>query len=162
MTSTNPMWPPQTPHVTPTDHRWPQQTPHHVNPTDLFNVAKELWPILGPYALLQVVKMDVSTFSLLFLPEAHFWADTRGPGAGHLHPQLLRGGARGPVLQQVWQLHKHVRWLLHDLCNTQVFWSKTIKLIHFLFRFLDLHLPRGSGKTYLYRNSYYVSNSTSH
>ena len=41
----------------------PQQP--HVTPTDLFNVVKELWPILGPYALLQVLKMDLSTLTLL-------------------------------------------------------------------------------------------------
>ena len=36
-----------------------------MTPTDLFNVVKELWPILGPYALLQVLKMDLSTLTLL-------------------------------------------------------------------------------------------------
>jgi len=95
---------------------------------DLFGVLRELWPLLGPYALLQ-----------------------RHTSESTVEDRELATTILRYYIGEVEDLGAHT--VQHFANFTQMFDDS-----FFLFathRFLDLHLPRSTGNTYLYKNSYY-------
>ena len=93
---------------------------------DLFIVMRELWDVLGPYALLQKHTSEVS------------------PEDIQLSKEILSHYC-GPLEQL-----DHTQWSNFTRMTTDsFFWFG----VH---RFIDLHLQHSTGKTFFYRNKYLV------
>ena len=94
--------------------------------TDLFGVAKELWNILGPYALLQKQLSEITEDDI------------------ELSTEILNFYC-GPFEDLSFKHYGNFTKILTD----SFFWFG-------LNRFLDLHLEQALGSTYFYRLKYYV------
>ena len=125
---------------------------------DLFDVLRELWPILGPYALLQVMDTISSVFTFL-CRSTHL---NRRLKTGSWQPQSfvttsVRSKTLGPTPSYISQTsHKCLMTPSSSLLHTGLLDISEALFTKYLDRFLDLHLPRSTGNTYLYKNSYYV------
>lgn len=94
---------------------------------DLFGVARELWGVLGPYALLQKHTSEITGEDV------------------QLSEEILSHYC-GPL-----ETLDHTKWdNFTRMATDSFFWFG----VH---RFLDLHLQQSSGKTFFYRNKYIVS-----
>jgi carboxylesterase type B len=95
---------------------------------DLFGVFRELWDALGPYALLQRHTSEQT-------------AADRSLAASILRYYIGEVGDLGPAT-------------IENFANFTNMFDDSFMLFA-THRFLDLHIPVGTGKTFLYRNSYY-------
>ena len=93
---------------------------------DLFGVAKELWNIVGPYALLQKHISEITEDDIEFSKEIlNFYC--------------------GPLENLNFSQFENFTKMASD----SFFWFGTN-------RFIDLHLGKSTGKTFFYRFKYYV------
>ena len=124
---------------------------------DLFDVLRELWPLLGPYALLQVMDTTSNVFTFLYR-STHL---NRRLKTGSWRPQSfvttsVRSRTLDPTPSYISQTsHKCLMTPSSSLPHTGLLDIRDF-VCQVLDRFLDLHLPRSTGNTYLYKNSYYV------
>ena len=96
---------------------------------DLFGVAKQLWSILGPYALLQKHTSEITEDDIQFTKEIlNFYC--------------------GPLENLNFEHFENFTKMASD----SFFWFGTN-------RFLDLHMEQSAGNTFFYRFKYYVVNT---